>query len=92
MPSSSEENELMLSITRKYKTNCISDDDKVAWIGLVRRNHVWYEFDENITIGESYSNFNSKSRFPNRDCAFMRQDGSWDYAGCLLYTSDAADE
>ena len=78
VPSSEEENELMLSIARKYKTNCISDDYKVAWIGLVKRSDIWYELDENNTIGESYSNFKSKSPFPNRDCAFMRQDGSWD--------------
>ena len=77
VPSSKEENELMLSIVKQYQTNCISDDDKVAWIGLVKRSGVWYEFDENNTTGESYSNFKSKSPFPDRDCAFMRQDGSW---------------
>ena len=80
VPSTKEENDLMVSIAMKHKEKCIVDENKISWIGVIRRNHVWYEFDNNKTIGESYSNFNSISPFPNKDCAFLRPDGSWDSA------------
>ena len=80
VPSSKEENEMMVRIAGMHKTQCIVDDDKIAWIGMVKRNHVWYELVENRIVGESFSNWDSESPFPNKDCAFMRQDGSWDSA------------
>ena len=76
VPSSKEESEMMVNIAKEHKTNCIVDD-KVVWLGIIKRNHVWYEIGENKTLGQSYSNWNRISPFPNKDCAFMQQDGSW---------------
>ena len=78
VPSSKEENEMILSIIEMHRKNCDGSDVKMAWMGMVKRNYVWYEGDSNKTIGQSYSNWKFDRTDSFRDCSYIRRDGSWD--------------
>ena len=68
----------MVSNAKQHQKSCIKYDDKLVWLGMSKRNNIWYEVEGNVSVANSFHNWNYPSwPYPDMGCAYMREDGSW---------------
>ena len=83
VPKNKDESSLILNILNLHVESCRGISDKttenVLWIGITKKNKVWYEIDIDGGMGSQleYSNWNHNNSDQNADCAIMKSDGSW---------------
>ena len=83
VPKNEHENSLILNILKFHGDSCSRESDKsienIFWIGITKRNKVWYEITVDGGVGDEieYTNWNHIYAEKNVDCAIMKSDGNW---------------
>ena len=89
-PKTKEENDQLVRLVTAKKDQCLgsSKDDNpfISWIGVRSKNFVYYDTNDDTFIQPiSYSNFVREPTRSEKDCAILKQDGTWDNnAGCFF--------
>ena len=83
VPTSGDENSLLLEIVNNHKSACVKNEilseEKLVWIGIKKRNQVWYKIESGDTATEriNYINMETTLGDPDLDCAYMQNNGLW---------------
>ena len=82
-PKTKEENDQLVRLVTAKKDQCLGSSKDVnpfiSWIGVRSKNFVYYDTNDDTFIQpNSYSNFVREPPRSEKDCAILKQDGTWD--------------
>ena len=85
VPKSDAEQSSLMNLIQSIRAECSEEsnlsNDKLLWLGAVKKNRTWHSLASSGKLGEilTYSRWGSKHSFSHdRDCSYIKSNGTWD--------------